>query len=55
MKELINWVADPIRSFPIFSILFFIVMKYYRIVGTKKFAWIFTAIAIPAFLVHVRP
>ena len=38
MKELINYMADPIRSFPIASILFFLMIKYYRIIGTKKFA-----------------
>ncbi len=40
MKELINWAADPIRSFPISVVLFYLMMQYYRIVGTKKFAWI---------------
>jgi hypothetical protein len=38
MKELINYMADPIRSFPITTILFVFMMKYYRIIGTKKFA-----------------
>ena len=37
MKEIINYLADPIRSFPITVILFYFMMKYYRIVGTKKF------------------
>ncbi|MFT6068915.1 MAG: hypothetical protein ACJAT2_002975 [Bacteriovoracaceae bacterium] len=40
MKELINYLADPIRSFPITCVLYFLMMKYYKIVGTKKFAWI---------------
>lgn len=40
MKELINYLADPIRSFPITCVLFYLMMKYYKIVGTKKFAWI---------------
>ncbi len=50
MKELINWLADPIRSFPIFTVLFILMMKYYRVVGTKKFAWGFTIISIPVVL-----
>ena len=37
MKEFINYIADPIRSFPIFTILFFLMLRYYKIVGTKKF------------------
>lgn len=49
MRELINWLADPIRSFPIFCILFYLMIKYYRVVGTKKFAIISTMIAIPTF------
>jgi hypothetical protein len=49
MRELINWIADPIRSFPIFTILFVLMLKYYREIGTKKFAWIVTAISIPTF------
>jgi hypothetical protein len=38
MKEFINYLADPIRSFPIFCLFYYLMMKYYRIVGTKKFA-----------------
>ncbi|MFG1500594.1 cytochrome C [Halobacteriovorax sp. XZX-3] len=46
MKELINWLADPIRSFPITTVLFFFMMKYYRVVGSKKFAkWALIAAA----------
>jgi len=37
MRELINWLAEPIRSFPIFVFLFFMMMKHYKVVGTKKF------------------
>ncbi len=40
MRELINWAADPIRSFPISIALFYLMMRYYRIVGTKTFAWV---------------
>lgn len=50
MKEIINWLADPIRSFPIFTVLFFLMIKYYRLVGTKKFALISTAISVPIFI-----
>ena len=49
MRELINWIADPIRSFPIFTILFFLMLKHYRVVGTKKFAWIAFLLSIPTF------
>lgn len=47
MKEFINWLADPIRSFPIFTILFVLMMKYYRVVGTKKFGWIALIASLP--------
>ncbi len=47
MKELINWVADPIRSFPIVCVLFYFMMKYYRVVGTKKFLAWSLAVIIP--------
>ena len=40
MRELVNWAADPIRSFPISIALFYLMMRYYRVVGTKAFAWI---------------
>jgi len=47
MKELINWLAEPIRSFPIFTILFILMIRYYKVVGTKKFGWISLIISIP--------
>ena len=47
MKELINWLAEPIRSFPIFTLLFFLMIRYYKIIGTKKFATWSVIIAIP--------
>lgn len=47
LKELINKLADPIISFPLTTILFFFLIKYYRIIGTKKFAIISTIVAIP--------
>jgi hypothetical protein len=46
MKEFINWMADPIRSFPVAVVLFYLMIRYYRVVGTKKFG----AIAIVAML-----
>lgn len=50
MKELINWMSDPIRSFPITLILFLLLMKYYRVVGTKKFLWATIAFVVPTFI-----
>lgn len=47
MKHFINIIADPIYSFPIFTLLFCAMIKWYRVVGTKKFAWISLAIALP--------
>ena len=47
MKELINWLAEPIRSFPIFTILFFLMIRYYRVIGTKKFGIWSVIVAIP--------
>lgn len=47
MKELINWLADPIRSFPIVCVLFFLMMKYYRVFGSKKFLYGSLAVIIP--------
>ncbi|EQC47070.1 cytochrome B(C-terminal)/b6/PetD [Bacteriovorax sp. BSW11_IV] len=47
MKEFINWMADPIRSFPVVTLLYYLMMRYYRIVGTKKFAYISLAVLLP--------
>ena len=47
MREFVNWVADPIRSFPITVVLFFFMMKYYRIVGSKKFGLWSLILSIP--------
>lgn len=47
LKELINKLADPIISFPIATILFFLAIKYYRVVGSKKFATWTVIILIP--------
>ena len=48
MKEFINYIADPIISFPLVTVLFYLMMKYYRIVGSTKFLKISLAIIIPA-------
>ena len=47
MKEFINTIADPIYSFPLFSLVFIIIIKYYRTVGTKKFMGLTLALALP--------
>jgi hypothetical protein len=47
MKEFINWLADPIRSFPIFTLMFIFMMKYYKVVGTKKFGWWSLVVSVP--------
>ena len=39
MKELVNWIAEPIRSFPITLGVFYLTMKHYRRVGSKRFIW----------------
>lgn len=47
MKHFINIIADPIYSFPIFTLLFVAMIKWVRVFGTKKFAYTALAIAIP--------
>lgn len=47
LKEFINHLAEPIISFPIVTTLFFLMIKNYKIFGSKKFAKWFTIIAIP--------
>ena len=47
MKEFINWMADPIRSFPLFTVAFFLMLYFYRIVGSKKFAFVFLLVSTP--------
>ena len=47
MKNFINTIADPIYSFPLFTLIFIGMIRYYRIVGSKKFAYIFLALALP--------
>jgi hypothetical protein len=47
LKEFINHLADPIVSFPIATMLFYLMIKYYKTFGTKKFAIWATIIALP--------
>ncbi len=47
MKEFINIIADPIYSFTITTVLFVLMMKYYRVIGTKKFGLASLVISIP--------
>jgi len=56
IKEFINYISDPIRSFPIVTILFILQMKYYRTFGTKKFYFWLMIIGIPlVFLAATDP
>ncbi len=47
LKELINRLADPIISFPIATLLFYLMIKHYRTFGTKKFAKWSVIISLP--------
>jgi len=47
MKEIINYMADPIRSFPIVTVLFTLMMMKYKTVGTKRFAWMSILLVSP--------
>lgn len=47
LKEFINQLADPIISFPIATFLFYLMIKYYRVFGTKKFGKMSVLISIP--------
>ncbi len=37
MRDLVNTLSDPIYSFPVVLVLFFVMLKYYRVFGSKKF------------------
>lgn len=49
LRELVNKISDPIYSFPLVTLLFYWMIKYYRIVGTLKFGkwmlWISIALS----------
>jgi hypothetical protein len=47
LKELVNRISDPIISFPIATLLYYLLIKYYRVVGTKKFITWASIIALP--------
>lgn len=47
LREIVNHIADPIFSFPVFCLLFFLSIKYYKVIGTKKFAWQALAVSLP--------
>lgn len=47
LRELVNKISDPIYSFPIVCALYYYMLKYYKVVGTKKFGWISTAVLVP--------
>ena len=47
LKALINQLADPIFSFPIATLAFWWMIKYYRVFGSKKFGMWAVIIAIP--------
>ena len=49
VKEFINYIADPIVSFPITTIGFFLMLKYYKEFGTKKFISWFSIISVLIF------
>lgn len=49
MKDFVNLIADPKYSFTLVIIGFFIFMKYYYVVGTKKFLYWSTAITLVVF------
>jgi hypothetical protein len=47
LRELVNKISDPIISFPLVTIGFYFMLKYYKIVGSKKFAYWSTVLLIP--------
>lgn len=47
LKELINRLADPIISFPIATLMFYWMVKYYKVFGSKKFGLIALIVSIP--------
>jgi hypothetical protein len=47
LRELVNKISDPIISFPLVCWLYYLMLKYYRVVGTKKFALMSTLTSIP--------
>lgn len=50
LKELINKIADPLYSFPITTFLFYLMMRYYRIFGSKKFGKWALILSVPVII-----
>lgn len=47
LRELVNRISDPIISFPLVCYMFYLMLKHYKVVGTKKFAYWTTAALVP--------
>lgn len=47
LRELVNKLSDPIISFPLVTIAFYLMLKYYKIFGSKKFAYWSLAVSFP--------
>lgn len=47
MREFVNYMSDPIRSFPIFLVLFYLMLRYVRVFASKKFAYLSVLFSIP--------
>ncbi len=47
LRELFNKLSDPIISFPLVTIGFYLMLKHYKTFGSKKFAYWTVAILIP--------
>jgi hypothetical protein len=47
LREFVNHLSEPIISFPLITFAFYLMLKHYKIVGTKKFATWVTAGSLP--------
>lgn len=47
LKEFVNKLSDPILSFPLITLAFYFMLRYYKIVGSKKFAYWSVGISVP--------
>ena len=48
LRELVNKLSDPIISFPLITFAFYMMLKHYKTVGSKKFAYWTVAVLVPA-------
>jgi hypothetical protein len=50
LRELVNKISDPIYSFPLVTLLFYWMIKYYKVVGSLKFGkwFLWVSIALSA-------